>query len=141
MRLTARASLFASILCVACSSRASDSGGDDAASEGSTSGGGDETTDPGGDDPELEMLCVTGCERFSACAPTEYAGAYSDDQACFDYCFTTFSASTECREAAGPYAACTASLDCSQWPDLLADPATSACAEEWSVAGPACGLI
>jgi hypothetical protein len=141
MRFIRRASLLLCALSLACSSRASDSDGDDATSGQSSSEAGTETADGGGGDPELEALCLTGCERFLECAPNEYAAAYADDQACFDYCFTTFSATDACREAAGPYATCTAGLECSEWPALLADPATSACAEEWAVAGPACGLI
>ena len=126
------ASILTLLLCLSpcgCSSRASDDTGD-------SSEGGGETGDA-----ELMALCTNGCVRFETCAPSEYVLAYADDQACIDFCMTAFSSSTACREAAGPYASCTAGLDCSQWPDLLDDPATSACSSEWAVAGPACGLI
>lgn len=65
-------------------------------------------------DSELEQLFHTGCERSALCAPDAYVVAYADDQACSDDCHTTFSVTAACREAAGPYAACTAALECKQ---------------------------
>ena len=138
MRLIA---LFTLSLTLACSSRTSDGDSSETDSGEASTNAGEEADATEGSDPELEQLCLTGCERFALCAPETYVVAYADDQACFDYCYDTFSATPTCREAAGPYAACTASLECEQWPALLEDPATSACAEEWAVAGPACGLI
>jgi hypothetical protein len=98
------------------------------------------TTDSDGGDPELVMLCETGCVRYETCASDHFSGVHADQQACLDNCISLFAEPTDCRAAATPYAECTAAMACADWADLLADPAGSVCAAEWSVVGPACGL-
>jgi len=103
----------------------------------SVDGESDEATDSG-DDAELEMLCETGCERFETCAPAQMQMQYGDRQGCEMGCFEQFATPASCRAAAPAYAMCTAALTCEEWPALLADPATSACAAQWADVSPVC---
>ena len=112
----------------ACSSRASDEDSESSSGDGPVS------------DAELRERCAEGCERFKTCAAESYNAAYSDDQACEDFCFDSFSVSDACREASVPYSDCTLALECSEWPGLLSDPATSNCSQEWAAVDPPCGL-
>lgn len=122
----------------ACGSR-SDDGDGESGDSSAGDGSGDASGEGGGvSDEELRADCASGCVRFKECAPESYDAAYADDQACADYCFQLFDAPDECRSASVGYRNCTRSLACVDWPALLNDPATSACAESWAPVAASC---
>lgn len=102
-------------LCAACNGRVSqqlDTGADEAGDTGSM----------------LPESCVDGCAAFVSCHPDGYEALYPDDD-----CEATCEASyAECEVEAIDYSDCVIGLGCSEWPDLLDDPANTVCGPAWS---------
>jgi hypothetical protein len=138
---------------LACDSGGSDEGNDEVGDGDGDPGDGDGDPgdgdgdpsdgdgDPGDGDGEVEdfaALCQLGCEHFLACAPSEFAMAYADTIECSTACVMLYAA---CEPEATSYIQCFTDLSCEDVVVAINQgPAATACGSTFAAVQTACEL-